>query len=416
MRVGEQRYPERARWGKPLDGVRILAIEQMQALPYCTQLLAHLGADVVKVEHPTQGESGRASRPAVIDEKGRAAGATFLRNNLGKRSIGIDLKRPEGVALLKRLVPHFDVVGENFKPGTLERLGLGYDVLAELNPRVILVSVSGFGNLEPSPYASWPAYAPIAEAMAGFYEQNRRGNEPLRPLVAGALGDIGTGMFAAIGALAALRHREQTGVGQHVDLSMYDAMVAMADMVPFLWSMGAKSAQAGGGSFGIIEGYAASDGQFVIEVIREHQFEALARAIGHPEWCGDPRFAQREQWDQYKESVFRPAIEAWARDKTKLEASHALCAAGVVAGPSNQPQDVCADPHVQMRNMVLEVPRPDSDKPFLVVGNPVKLSRAAEGPLRTWPRLAEHTDEVLRETLGLADAELDDLRRKGAIG
>jgi formyl-CoA transferase len=416
MKIGEQRHAERARWGKPLEGVRILAIEQMQALPYATQLLAHLGADVVKVEHPREGESGRASRPAVTDEQGRAAGATFLRNNLGKRSIGVDLKRPEGAGLIKRLVPHFDVVGENFKPGTLDRLGLGYEVLAQLHPRVILVSISGFGNLEPSPYSSWPAYAPIAEAMAGFYEQNRRGDEPLRTLVAGALGDIGTGMFAAIGVLAALRHRERTGLGQHVDLSMYDSMVAMADMVPFLWSMGARSASAGGGGFGIIEGYACKDGRFVIEVIREHQFKALARAIGHPEWCDDPRFTQREQWDQYKESVFRPAIEAWASDKTKLEAAHALSAAGVVAGPSNQPQDVCTDPHVEMRNMVLEVPRPDSDKPLLVVGNPVKLSRMAEGPLRTWPRLGEHTDEVLRETLGLQDAELAQLRRSGAIG
>ena len=229
-------------------------------------------------------------------------------------------------------------------------------------------------------------------------------------------GDIGSGMFATIGVLAALRHREATGVGQYVDLSMYDAMVAMADLVPFMWSMGAGLPQKGGGGFGIIEGYACKDGQFVIEVIREPQFKNLAKAIGHPEWCDDPRFEKRAQWDEYKESLFRPAIEAWARDKTKLEASFEMAAAGVAAGPSNEAADIRADEHVRRRDMLLEVDRPDAEGPFLVVGNPVKLSRVSEGPLRSFPRLNQHTDEVLGETLGVDDAELSELRERGVIG
>ena len=408
--------PDRQPWGKPLDGVRVLAAEQMQALPYATQLMAHLGADVVKVEHPTRGESGRGARPVVVDEQRREVGATYLRNNLGKRSIGLDLKRPEGVDLFKRLVPHFDVVGENFKSGTMERLGLGYEVLSEIEPRIVMVSISGFGNTVETPYAAWPAYAPIAEAMAGFYEANRRPDENVRAIVAGALGDIGSGMFAAIGVLAALRHREATGLGQYVDLSMYDAMLAMDDMVPFMWSMGAGLPQKGGKGFGIIEGYACKDGHFVIEVIREPQFKLLAKAIGRPEWCDDPRFETRAQWDEYKESLIRPAIEAWASDKTKLEACFELADAGVAAGPSNEAADIHADEHVRRRDMLLEVDRPDAEDPFLVVGNPVKLSRVAEGPLRSFPRLNQHTDEVLRETLGIDDAELAGLRESGVIG
>ena len=413
MRTDEIREPDRVQWGKPLDGVRVLAAEQMQALPYATQLMAHLGADITKVEHPVHGESGRGARPSLVDEDGRSVGATFLRNNLSKRSIGIDLKQPEGRDLFQRLVPHFDVVAENMRPGTMDRLGLGYEALSARETRLIYVSVSGFGNLVPSPYASWPAYAPIPEAMAGFYEQNRRGDETPRPLVAGALGDIGSALFAVIGTLAALRHRERTGLGRHVDIAMYDAMIAMADMVPFMDSMGVDPNPSGGPY--IIECFKARDGYFVVEVIREHHFEALATAIGQPEWLRDERFARREDWPRYIQSVFRPAIEAWAADKAKLDVCHLLCAAGVAAGPSNSADDIRRDPHVAARNMLIEVPRPDSDTPLRVVGNPVKMSRVAEGPVRRFPRLGQHTGEVLQGKLGLDEAALASLREKGVI-
>lgn len=414
MKLGETAHPDRERWGKPLEGVRILAVEQMQALPYATQLMAHMGADVVKVEHPVHGESGRASRPAVHDTDGRDVGATYLRNNLGKRSVGIDLKDPEGKALLERLVPHFDVVGENFKPGTFDRLGLGYDRLSALHPGVILVSVSGFGNLAGSPYRDWPAYAPIPEAMAGLYEMARTGDDPPRPLVAGALGDIGSALFAVIGTLAALHHRERTGLGQHVDVAMFDAMVAIADIVPFLWSIGSAPYTAGGSGLGIIEGYRASDGWFVIEVIREHQFAALAELIGERGWIDDERFATRAGWDEHRAEI-RSAIERWSAGMTKLEACRALCAVGVAAGPSNTAADLAADPHVASHDMLLEVARPDGGDDLLVVGNPVKMSRVSEGPVRRWPCLGADTDDVLGGLLGIDADELARLRSGGVI-
>jgi crotonobetainyl-CoA:carnitine CoA-transferase CaiB-like acyl-CoA transferase len=415
MRVGEVRHPERGAHGKPLAGVRVLAAEQMQALPYATQLLAHLGAEVVKVEPPGRGETGRASNPYMLDEDGRRVGATYLRNNLSKRSIEIDLKSDSGRALFRRLAAHFDVVAENFRAGSMERLGLGYAALSAEHPRLIYVSLSGFGNLAPSPYASWPAYAPIGEAMGGIYEPTRQPGQPPRVVVAGALGDNTTALYAVIGILAALQHRTLTGLGQHVDIAMYDSMIAMADMVPQLWSMGAPASMAGPGTTALVAAFKARDGYFVIAVLREHMFEKLCKLLGREEWLADPRFATRVGWAQHTESVVRPALEAWAADKTKLEAARTLADLGITAGPSNLAEDIAADPHVALRDMLIEVPRTDGEKPYLVSGNPVKMSRLAEGPVGPPPRLGAHTEEVLRETLGLDDAELARLRSEGAI-
>ncbi len=242
MQLGDVANEHAAANGRPLDGVRILALEQMQALPFATQLLARLGADVIKVEHPKGGDSGRGSLPAMADPEGRRVGATFLRNNLNKRSIAIDLKSPEGRQLVLDLAPRFDVVAENSKAGAMGRLGLGWDDIAAVAPRTSYLSVSGFGATG-SPYDRWPAYAPIAEAMSGIYEFKRTGESP--PMVApmGGLGDIGSALFATVGVLAALRHRDATGRGQRIDVAMLDAMVAICDLVPNFWSMGLRNGQ-----------------------------------------------------------------------------------------------------------------------------------------------------------------------------
>ncbi|MFM7143380.1 MAG: CaiB/BaiF CoA transferase family protein [Alphaproteobacteria bacterium] len=397
----------------PLSGVRILAVEQMQALPFATQLLARLGAEVVKVEHPVTGDSGRGALPAVKDVDGRQVGATYLRNNLDKRSIAIDLKADEGRELIRRLVPRFDVFGENFKPGTMDRMKFGWSDLRPLHPGLVYVSVSGFGNLLPSPYAAWAAYAPIAEAMGGFYEYRREPGVPPAVSPAGALGDIGTSLFAAIGILAALRGRDRTGQGQHVDVAMFDAMVAMADIVPHFWSMGVRGKRR---TPGIFDGFAARDGYFVVQAVRDHQLAQFAKAVGHEEWLSDPRFATRDGWRDRMDDVVRPAVEAWAKDRTKLDASTVLADQGIAAGPCFTPEDLFQDPHVASHDMLLRVPRPDGGEPMLVVGNPIKLSGTPERPPRRWPTLGEHTDALLRDELGLRDDDLRTLRGKGVIG
>jgi formyl-CoA transferase len=399
--------------GKPLDGIRILAAEQMQALPYATQLLARLGAEVVKVEHPVHGESGRQSSPAMTDPEGRPVGATFLRNNLNKRSVGLDLKMPEGRDLFLRLAPRFDVVCENFKAGTADRLGIGYDAVVTVHPTVIYLSLSGFGNDAASPYTDWPAYAAIVEAMSGVYEYKAGPDRPPTTIPVGALGDISTALFATIGILAALRHRDRTGEGQRIDIAMLDAMIAMTDVVTHFWSLGVRPDAP---LEVICEGFRARDGYVVMQVVREHQFTALADLIGRPEWKDDPRFTTRAGWAPAVETEFRPAIEAWLADKTKLEAVGLLAAAGIAAGPSFSAPEVIADPHVAARHMLVELPRTDGvEPPVLIPGNPVKMSKVAEGPETRVPWVGEHTAQVLCEELGLTADELSALRDVGAI-
>ncbi len=398
--------------GKPLDGVRILAAEQMQALPFATQLLARLGAEVVKVEHPVHGESGRGALPAMQDPQGRRVGATFLRNNLNKRSLGMDLKSARGREIFIELAGRFDVVGENFKAGTMERLGLGYETLAARHPRLIYVSVSGFGNLGDSPYRSWPAYAMVPEAMSGLYEYARQGDEPPRVIPAGALGDISSALFTVIGIQAALLHRARTGKGQQVDVAMLDSMLAMTDVITNFWSLGVRENTLEG----IMTGFRASDGWFAVQVVREHQFERLAELVGRPGWMQDERFASRRGWAEQLEPQVRPAVEAWASALTRVEACDALGAAGIPAGPCFTPGEVIADEHVERRNMLVEMPRVDGvDEPVLIPGNPVKMSGVAEGPETRVPWVGEHTDEVLRAELGFSESELDALRSEGVI-
>jgi crotonobetainyl-CoA:carnitine CoA-transferase CaiB-like acyl-CoA transferase len=341
-------------------------------------------------------------------------GATYLRNNLNKRSLGIDLKTAEGRDLFLALAGGFDVVAENFKAGTMERMGLGYDVISRRYPRVIYVSISGFGNAIDTPYRDWPAYASIVEAMSGIYEYKSGPDEPPVTIPVGALGDISSALFAIIGVLAALRHREQTGVGQYVDIAMLDAMIAMTDVVTNFWSMGVRP-EPGKGLEVICEGFRASDGYVVVQVVREHQFAKLADLVGRPEWKDDPRFATRAGWAPNLETVIRPGIEAWSSARTKLEAATELTTAGIAAGPSNRAPDVIGDPHVAARDMLVAVPRTDGGEDVLVPGNPVKLSKVAEGPESRVPWVGEHTDAVLHAELGLDDAALMALRARRII-
>jgi formyl-CoA transferase len=418
MKLGDVVNPEAQPWGKPLQGVRILSLEQMQALPFATQLLARLGAEVVKVEAPGTGDLGRTSMPAMKDPTGRSVGATFMRNNLNKRSMVIDLKSPTGRDLLLRLAPNFDVVTENFRAGAAERLGLAYADIAAVHPAVVYLSISGFGRAVPpgtptSPYDGWPALASMVEAMSGAYEFKRApGQAPIgSPL--GGLGDIVTALFAVIGVQAGLRQRERTGQGQQIDVAMLDAMVSVLDVVPNFWSMGSPM---GTPWPGILHGFRAADGWFMVQVLRPHQWPDLARAIDRPEWVEDARFATTQGWLDHLDSDIRPAIEHWAASRSKRDASAALNAAGLVAGPCATDAEVVADPHLAGRHMLVEHPRTDGvEQPVLIPGLPIKFADVTEGPETRVPWLGEHTDEVLARELGLEPAEIHQFRNDGVI-
>lgn len=399
---------------RPLEGIRVLAVEQMAALPFATQLMARLGADVVKVEHPSGGDSGRGSLPAVNDPDGRSVGATFLRNNLGKRSVCIDLKKPEGVDLVLRMATGFDVFGENFRAGTAERLGIGYEAVRAVHPAVVYLSVSGFGQDPASPYRDMGAYASIVEGMSGIYEFKRAPGRPPTANPVGALGDISSALFGTVGVLSALRHRDRTGVGQQVDVAMLDATVAMTDIVTNFQSMGLE--REWGSGVGIVDTFAASDGHFVLQCVREHHFATLCTEIGRPELVDDDRLATRAGWQDHMADLLRPAIEAWATKLTVAEAVGVLSGAGMACGPSLTPAQVVADEHLAVRNMLVETLPGDAEAPVLVPGNPVKLSEVPEGDEPPVPWLGEHTDEVLAAELGLDDAELAGLHDRGVIG
>ena len=395
----------------------MLAAEQMAAGPFATQLLARLGAEVVKMERPGTGETGRQSQPAITDPEGRTVGATFLRNNLNKQSLTLNLKVPRGVEIFLRLAPRFDVVCENFKAGGADALGIGYQAIRAVHPGAVYLSVSGFGSGPESPYRDRAAYASIVEAMSGIYEYKRRPGHPPAANPVGALGDISAALFGVIGVLAALRHRDQPGpgfgLGQHIDIAMLDATIAMTDIVTNFYSLGIAHEAAA--DVGIVETFAAGHGHFVLQVVREHHFERLAEATGNSQWLHDSRLASRRGWMTHLEDVLRPDVERWAADKTSTEAVAALSAHGIAAGPSLTSAEVCADAHVAGRNMIVEMPRPSGGDPVFIPGNPIKMSGVAEGPETRVPWLGEHTDAVLAAELGLGRDELDALRAAGVI-
>jgi len=418
MRFDETRNEGAANWGKPLDGVRVLSFEQYIALPFATQILARLGASVVKVELPGTGEAGRAGFPFVRDADGRQAGSSFTRYNLGKKSIALDYRSEAGRTLAYRLVRDSDVVCENLGPGRAEKMGLGYATLATMNPALVYLALSGFGQIGTSPYASRPAMAGVAEAMAGIYDFARVPGQPPIAGLAGPLGDTTTGAFAAIGVLAALQHRTAIGLGQLVDVSMFDSMLAVCDFLPNFWSIGVRKAPDKVlRSPGLIGVCRAADGWFTLYVLRAHQFERLSKLVGHLEWLTDPRLATPWDWADRMEDVLCPAIGAWAADKTKQEAVDLVCKAGIPAGACNTADDIVSDPHVAARGMLLEVPRDDGvDAPMLVAGMPVKMSRVTEGGETKQPLLGQHTDDVLREVLGADGGDLAAWRESGVIG
>jgi crotonobetainyl-CoA:carnitine CoA-transferase CaiB-like acyl-CoA transferase len=397
----------------PLAGIRVLALEQMQALPYATQLLGRLGADVVKIESPQFGDQGRSSMPAISDPDGRSVGATFLRNNLGKRSVCVDLKDPRGRDLVLALAPSFDIVAENFKPGTAERLGLDYQQIRAVHPACIYVSVSGFGNTVETPYRTWPAFSTIVEAMSGIYEIKRPEGDPPITAPVGALADIGAALFATIGIMGALRQRDATGEGQYVDVAMYDSVVAMTDIVMNFWSLGLRHGATGPL---IMHGFWAGDGWITIQIGRELQFAHFAKLVGHPEWTSDARFATRQGWVDHLDDVLRPAVRAWAEGLTRLEACQMLSKAGIASGPCLTDEEVVRDTHLMARKMIVEIHRTDGvDQPVLLPGNPVKLRGTTDDTVGRVPWLGEHTREVLASELGLTGKQLARLQHDGVV-
>ena len=409
-----------------LDGVRVLDLTRILAGPFCTMVLADLGADVIKVEQPGAGDPARGNGPFLTPPSGAgAARATegdaaystyFMSINRGKRSIAIDLAKPKGKELLLRLAERSDVLIENFRPGAMDRLGLGYGVLKERNPRLVVCSVSGFG--QSGPYAQRPALDIIVQGMGGMLSiTGEPGGGPVRP--GASIGDITAALFAAIAVQAALLERERSGEGQYIDISMLDCQVAiMENAFMRYFSLGEVPQRIGTRhpSSTPFQAFETADGHVVVAIMggSTEQWPLFCAAIDHAELIDDERFGTGWDRTQHRE-VLMPVVEEAMRRKTTAEWVEVLTEMGVPVGPVQDIAEVAADPQVNHREMFVEVEHPALG-PLKLTGNPIKLSRTPGGPLRIPPDLGEHTAGVLADVLGMGGEEIRELMADATVG
>jgi crotonobetainyl-CoA:carnitine CoA-transferase CaiB-like acyl-CoA transferase len=398
-----------------LSHVRVLELSRVLAGPWASQLLADLGAEVVKIERPGTGDESRGwGPPWLITPAGAETreSAYFACTNRGKKSVTVDLARPEGQAIIRRLAERSDVLLENFKVGSLSRLGLGWEELSALNPRLVYCSITGFG--QSGPYRDRPGYDFVVQAMGGLMSVT--GEPDGEPMKAGvAMTDILTGMYAATAVLAALAHRERSGEGQRVDLALLDVQVAtLANLAENYLVTGRAPDRHGNAHASIVpyQTFVTLDGYVVVAVGNDAQFGRLCAVAGRPELATDPRFATNAARVENRTALV-PVLQALLASRPTREWVGALEGADVPCSPINDLAQVFDDPQVRSRGLRVEVPHPLAGT-VPVVASPMRLSRT---PVHhgTPPLLGEHTREVLGDVLGMGEAEIESLRREKVI-
>jgi crotonobetainyl-CoA:carnitine CoA-transferase CaiB-like acyl-CoA transferase len=399
----------------PLSGIRVLDLGRHLAGPTCAQWLGDLGADVIKIENPEHGEDGRASGPPFFDANGPAPqgeSAFFLSANRNKRSLALDLKRPEGQEIFRRLAETADVVIENFRPGVMDALGIGYATISAINPRIIYCSLSGFGADGPS--ATRPGLDNIIQGVSGLMSVTGfEGGEPVR--VGIPVADLFTGVIGAYGVLAALMARERTGRGQQVETSLLESMVGVLGFQAVRYLNGAGTPPPAGNYHPINAPYGAyktQDGWVIIGATGEKRWRKFCEVIDAPEFLADPRFATNGGRFAHRDEL-AVLIGRKLQAHTSDEWEEILNDNGIPCGPIYTMAQSLEHPQITHREMVVEMPHPTMGSVRLL-GLPVKLSETPISIRRHPPLFAEHTDEVLRE-IGLADAELARLRESGVI-
>jgi formyl-CoA transferase len=394
-----------------LQGIRIIDMTHNQAGPACAQMLAFLGADVIKLEEPKAGDVART----VHADRKNSDSLFFLLFNANKRSLTLNLKTEEGKRLFKEVVKQSDVLLENFGPGAMDRLGLGWDTLRDLNPRLIYATIKGFGSY--GPHAHFKSYEPVAQAMGGAMSVTGFPENP-PTLVLPAIGDSGTGMQMAIGILAALQQRHSTGRGQHVEVSMQDAVVNIIRVSLRDHQRQDRPMERHGNQLGhTVPGttYACAPGgpdDYVIVLCQPQMWPALVKALGRPELAEDPRFKTPDsRWDNRDE--LNAIVEEWTRQQSKYEVMQLLGDAGVPCGACQDTGEVLADPHLKAREMIVDVDYPTRGT-YQTVGCPVKLSDSPVAVTRP-PLLGEHTAALLNELCGVDPDEVKRLRDDGIV-
>jgi formyl-CoA transferase len=413
---------------KALEGYRILDFTHVQSGPTCTQLLAWFGADVIKVERPGEGDATRGQLRGIPD----ADSLYFTMLNHNKRSVCIDTKKPKGKQVLEALIRHCDVLVENFAPGAMERMGFSWERVHELNPRMVVASIKGFG---PGPYVDCKVYENVAQCAGGAASTTGFDDGP--PLVTGAqIGDSGTGLHLAIGILAALLQRHSTGRGQKVLAPMQDAVLNLCRVklrdqqrlerthvlreypqypdAEFGDAVPRAGNASGGGQPGSIlrcKGWETDPNAYIYFITQAAVWPAVCQVIGEEAWISDPAYATPEARLLHLKAVFR-RIEKWTMTKTKFEAMEILNRYDIPCGPILSMKEIAHEPALRESGTVVEVDHPERGK-YLTVGNPIKLSDSPTTVTRS-PLLGEHTAEVLAQ-LGFSAAQIDDLRAERVI-
>jgi len=405
----------------PLSHLTILDLSRVLAGPWCTQLLADLGATVLKIERPGRGDDTRAWGPPFLkgrDGRETSESAYFLACNRGKRSLAIDFTKSEGRELVVALARQCDALVENYKVGGLAKYGLDYASVSAINPRLVYASITGFG--QDGPYATRAGYDFIVQGMSGFMSvTGERDDVPGGgPQKAGvAITDLMTGMYTSVALLAALAHRDRTGEGQWIDACLFDSAVAMMAVIDMNYLISGEAPKRAGNAHQNIVPYqtfAASDGHLIVAVGNDGQFRTFCAIAGKLEWADDPRFATNAARVRNRQTLV-PMIEAVMRTRTQREWLAAFEPAGVPSGPINRMDQVFADPQVNARGMKRDLSHPLSST-VPQVRTPLGMSATPLACDRAPPLLGQDTADVLRERLGLDDAALARLAARNVIG
>jgi formyl-CoA transferase len=396
--------------GQALDGIRVLDLTQYEAGPSCTEMLAWLGAEVVKVEPP----AGEVTRTVMSDQPGMDSWY-FVLLNANKKSVTLNLKSERGRLLFERMVADADVVVENLGPGSMDRLGLGYERLRQINPRIIAASIKGFGST--GPYAAFKSFEPIAQAMGGAISLTGTPETPVR--INAGLGDTGAGMHCAIGILAAIVQRGATGVGQRVEVAQQDAVVNLIRIRfrdTYLTGKatprrGTRTEVTAPSNLYRCRPFGPNDYVYIHGATVE-MWKALVGVLGRPELGDDPRFKDRRSRAQHQEDI-DAMVEAWTEKRTKHEAMETLGAAGVPCGAVLDTRELLEDPSLVERGMMVPIDHPARGR-VTFPGNPVRLS-ASPTTVTPSPLLGEHNEEIYGTRLGCTAEELSVLKRDGVI-
>ncbi|MCA3418942.1 MAG: CoA transferase [Roseomonas sp.] len=395
----------------PLSGLRVLDLTRVLAGPTCTQMLGDLGAEVIKIERPEAGDDTRGFAPPFVPNTKESA--YFVGVNRNKKSVTLDIAKPEGQAIIHKLLEHCDILVENFKVGALAKYGLGYEQLAETHPRLIYCSITGFG--QTGPYAPRPGYDALIQAMGGVMSLTGEPNGSPQK-VGVPVADLFAGLYGCIGILAAVNHRNSTGQGQQIDIGMLDTHVAwLANQGMNYLATGENPPRLGNQHPNIApyQEFPTKDGYIILAVGNDPTFERFCKAFGQEALLSDPRFATnpiRVQNRQLVTDTLTPVMKS----KTTAEWIEALEALKIGCGPINTLEQVFADPHVQAREMVVEMAH-GSGETVKVIANPVKLSATPPSYRSAPPVLGEHTQDVLTSVLKMSAADIATLKEKGIV-